>query len=229
MNASARNDSVCINLKWRKSCWSGFSTKRRDLDFDSRPWLAERPRGACVMLEGSGVEQYESNFVKVSGFFERVSGTGHCYSRGLIHGIAVRSSRDRGECNGRELQLIRDADGFAMATGQRLGFATVTPAPERADGVNDILRDQPAGGRGNRLSRGKATDAPNNLFAGFENRGASGAMDCAVHTSSAQQRRVGGVHDGVGLLASDISRACDQEDAAAEIDSQNLRTVVHDE
>ncbi len=53
-------------------------------------------------------------------------------------------------------------------------------------------------------------------------------MDCAVHTASAQQRGVGRIHDGVGLLARDIARARDHQAAFTQCDSQNLRTAVHD-
>src|SRR5271157_5190807 len=195
--------------------------------FESSPWLAERPCGVRVMLAGWRVEQHKSHFANMGRFFECCGGAAHRDSRSLIYGISVGSSRDRGKCDGRKLQLIRNADGLAMAARQRLRFAAVTTAPDRADGVNDVLRAQPPSRGGYCLSRGKPSDARDNLFTGFQNLRASGAMDCAVHASATEQRRVGGVHNGVGLLARDVARARYHQDALTQRDSQNLRRAVH--
>ena len=142
-------------------------------------------------------------------------------------GIPVGSGRDRGKSNGRKLQLVRNADAFAMATCQRLFLAALAAAPDRTDGVNNVPCCEPPGGRGHRLARGKLADAGNDLPAGFQDRRSSRTMNGAIHASAAEQRRVGRIHDGVGLLARDIGRTCDHQDAVAECNSQDLRGAVH--
>src|ERR1035441_5211348 len=81
-----------------------------------------------------------------------------------------------------------------MATGQRFRLTLLAAAPERADSVDDVARRQASGGSCHCLSGGKTADALDNLAASLEDGRPSGAMNSAVHTSAAQQGRVGGVH-----------------------------------
>src|ERR1035438_465120 len=107
-----------------------------------------------------------------------------------------------------------------MATGKRFWLTLLAPAPDRTDGVDDVARRQASRGSCDCLSGGKTADAPDNLPAGIEDRWASGAMDGAIHTATAEQGRVGGVHDGIGLLASDVARAEDHQIAIAHCRSE---------
>src|ERR1041385_7734423 len=98
-----------------------------------------------------------------------------------------------------------------MAARQRLSFVAITAAPERAHGVNYMPRGQLATARRNRLPCGKPADARDDSFALFENSRATGTMNCAIHPTAAQQRRVGRIHDSVRLLARDVARAGDDQ------------------
>src|ERR1017187_2676621 len=52
-------------------------------------------------------------------------------------------------------------------------------------------------------------------------------MNGAVHTPAAQQGRVGGVHDGIGLLARDVTGTRDRENAVPHRYAQDLRAGMH--
>ena len=57
-------------------------------------------------------------------------------------------------------------------------------------------------------------------LAGLEDRRASGAMNSAVHAATTQQRRVGGIHNGIGLLASNVGGTRDRQSPIVQGDSQ---------
>ncbi len=67
----------------------------------------------------------------------------------------------------------------------------------------------------------------NNLPASLEDGRPSCAMDGAIHATTTEQGRVGGVHDGVGLLAGYVARTDDHKNAIIHGYSQNLRPGMH--
>src|ERR1019366_7313896 len=183
--------------------------------------------GMGVLGEGFRVKQHEPNFADVSGFLERLSRAGYGDLRRLVHRIPVGPCRNRRDGDGCELKLIGDANRLAMATGQRFRLTLLAAAPERADGMDDVARRQASGGCCDCLSGGKAANAIHNLPAGLQDRRPSCAMDGPVHTTSAEQGRVGGVHDGVGLFAGDVAGTEDHENAVPHRYAQNLRAGMH--
>ena len=100
-----------------------------------------------------------------------------------------------------------------MATREGLGFVVKPTAPDRTDGVDDVFRRHSSRWSGNCVACRQSTLAGDDLFAGLQNRGASGAMDGAVNAASAEEGRVGGIHDGVASLAGDVARALYDEQA----------------
>ena len=94
-----------------------------------------------------------------------------------------------------------------MARRKQLGFAVLAAMPDRADGVDDMLRRELAGGRRFCVAGLTAAEVP----ALLENRRAAGAMNRAVHASAAEERRVRRVHDRVDLLLGDV--ALNEDDA----------------
>ncbi len=114
-----------------------------------------------------------------------------------------------------------------MAAGQSFRFAAVTTVPERAHCMDDVPRAELPSGGGYSLSCGKMADARNNLLASFQNLRTSSTMDCAVHASSAEQRRVGSIHNGISLLPRDVSWASYHEKAVTQGKPQNFRRAEH--
>jgi hypothetical protein len=84
-------------------------------------------------------------------------------------------------------------DGAGVARRQCLILAAVSPVPHRADGVNHMPRRQPITPGDFGIPRRTAEQG-----AAFgEKLGPGRAMDCAIDATAAEQRRVGGVDDGV--------------------------------
>ena len=179
------------------------------------------------MLEGAGIKEHKPYFADVSGLLQRFGSAAHGDSSGVLDRIPISSGRDRGEGDGAELQLIRNPDGFAMATGQRLGFAVFASTPERTHSVDYMFCSKPASRSGHSLSGRKPADARNNFPAGIQNRRATGAMDGAVHTSSPKQRGVRRVHNGIGVLASNIAGTGDDKNTFVQRNSHNFAGVGH--
>ena len=88
-----------------------------------------------------------------------------------------------------------------MTGGQELLLARAAAAPDRPDGVQDVTGGQVT-------SAGRlhvAGVAPAELAALVENRRPTRAVDRAVDAATAEQRRVGRVHDGVDVLLGDVA------------------------
>ncbi len=102
---------------------------------------------------------------------------------------------------------------FAMATGKRLRLTVLAAIPERADGVDDVACPQASRGCGDGLSGGKTANASNNLAASLKDGGTAHAMDGEIHATPSEQGRIGGVYDGVGLLAGNVARTEDHKNA----------------
>ena len=88
-----------------------------------------------------------------------------------------------------------------MARGKRLGFLVGAAPPDRADGVDHMPgRQTVAGGR---LCLSRAAAAEPAAFRGQLRPG--GSVDRAVDAAAAEQRAVGGIHDRVDCLSSDVT------------------------
>ena len=114
-------------------------------------------------------------------------------ARGAIGREAIDAGRYRGECQGAELVSGGEVDGAAIARCQQLFLARGPAAPDRTDGVNDMLHRQPIAARDFRRSGFAATKGP--AF-GDEIR-PGGAMDGAVDPAATKETTVGGIDDGI--------------------------------
>ena len=106
-------------------------------------------------------------------------------------------------------------------------FIAMATSPARAHGVYDVARRQSAGRRGHGLSLGKRSLLRDNLAAVlFDLRSACGVYR-TVNPAAAHQRRIGGVHNGINLLARDVGRTGDDQQAAfAKINAQRDGSYV---
>ena len=89
-------------------------------------------------------------------------------------------------------------DGAAIARGQRLIFALAAAMPDRADGMNHMPRRQPI----TPGDFGVAGLAAMQRAAFGQQLRPGRAMDRAIDATAAEQRRIGGVDDGVNAQAS---------------------------
>ena len=80
----------------------------------------------------------------------------------------------------------------------------LTIAIDRADGVEDELSAERAGGGGYSLAGGATAGLLTDDGEFAHDRGATGPVDGSVNTASSDQGRVGGVYDGVDLDRGDI-------------------------
>ncbi len=88
----------------------------------------------------------------------------------------------------------------AIAGSEQLIFAGVAAMPDRSDGMNHMLGRQP-------ISFGDLGVAGGTTMqcAAFGKQfGAGGTMDSAIDAAAAEQRRIGGVDDGVNAQCRDI-------------------------
>ena len=91
-------------------------------------------------------------------------------------------------------------DGAAVAGRQRLIFALAAAMPDRADGMNHMPRRQTIASG----DFGVAGLAAVERAAFGKKLRPGGAMDRAVDAAAAEQRRIGGVDDGVNAQGRDV-------------------------
>jgi hypothetical protein len=113
--------------------------------------------------------------------------------RRAIDGETVDTGGDGGKGNRSKAVGLTEFDRAGVARGQRLIFPPVTAVPDRADGVDDMPRRQPMAGRDFGVTGFAAIEGT----AFGQEFGAGGAVNRAVDATAAEQRRVGGVDDGV--------------------------------
>ena len=88
----------------------------------------------------------------------------------------------------------------------------VAVAKNRPHSVNHVLRAKISSGGNNGVSRRKPTDLADDCPAFFKNDWTSGTMDRAIDAASAEQRRIGCIHDGVACFFRNVSGTDDLED-----------------
>ena len=96
--------------------------------------------------------------------------------------------------------LRRELERRAVAGGEQIFFAAAAAAPDRADGVDDMPGRQPVAAR----DLGGAGRAAAEGLARRKQFRPGGAMDGTVYTAATQQRRVGGVDDGIDGERGDV-------------------------
>ena len=157
------------------------------------------------MLRGVIIEQYKPHFSHVHGSAQSIGGAADGDLRRLFHRISICPRRYCWKRDGPKLQLIGNADRLAMAASQRLGFAAIASTPERPHGMDYMPRSELTTAGRHRFACRQPTNSIDYLPAFVQNRRTSRAMDRAVDSASAEQRRIGRIHDRIGLFARDIA------------------------
>jgi hypothetical protein len=103
--------------------------------------------------------------------------------------------------------VVGDADRFAITARERFRFSEGAPSIHRTNGVHHMFSWQAAAGGYDGFAGGQGTDFSYDALALLKNRWAASAVDGSVYASSADERRVGGVDDGLRRLVGDIGRA----------------------
>src|ERR1700674_1884028 len=109
--------------------------------------------------------------------------------------------------------IVGDADALTIATGERFGLVLVASSIHGADGVNDIFGGQSSAGGDDSFAGGERADlhSCHDALALLEDRGAASVMNRSIHASPTEQRRVGGVNDGVSGFLGDVGGAVEFE------------------
>lgn len=115
------------------------------------------------------------------------------YPGGFLERIAVNSGTDRREGDTGAAGLPGQLHTVPVASPQELGFFPVSAAPDGADSVDDVERRQAVSAR----YLGFTGFASAQAAAFIHELGSCGTVDGTVHSPAAQERAVGGVHNGV--------------------------------
>ena len=118
----------------------------------------------------------------------------------LVLRVAVGAGGDEGEGHGLAAVLPRQLKGGPVTGGEQVSLPVPAVPPHRADGVDDVPAGQPVTTGDLCASRFTASQRP----ALLQEPRAGGAVNTPVDAAPAQQRRVGGVHDGVHLHLRDV-------------------------
>src|SRR5262249_15011163 len=119
----------------------------------------------------------------------------------ICGGEAVGASADRREGDGLDRMPLGERQAGAVAAGQERVLAAPPALPYRAYGMDHPLGWEAVSARDPRLARRTAAERA----ALLEQTRARGAVNRAVHATAAEQRLVGGVHDGVHGQARDVA------------------------
>lgn len=124
----------------------------------------------------------------------------------LVEWVAIHPAGNRWERNRPKAALDRKLESGAIRATKkrRVGW---TAAVDWAHRVDDVARSQPKARSDASLARWATNSGPNlwKLAAGFEQLRPGRTMNGAVDTASAEHLLVGGVHDGVDCLLSQIT------------------------
>src|ERR1700722_13603564 len=98
-----------------------------------------------------------------------------------------------------------------MTAGQGFGFAAFAVFVDWTDGVDDEFGREASAVGDDGAAGSEAADFCDDGFALGEDGWAACAVNGAVHPSSAEEGRVGGVDDGVGGFFGDVGRTVEGE------------------
>jgi hypothetical protein len=125
---------------------------------------------------------------------------GNCDCCRVIGGKPVDAGGNGGKGNRDKAVALAEFNGPTIARRKRLIFAVTASVPDWSDGVDYMPRRQTIG-LGDLGVAGFATIQ----HAAFDGElGPGRAMNRAVNTAAAQQRRIGGVDDGVNAQRRDV-------------------------
>jgi hypothetical protein len=101
-------------------------------------------------------------------------------------------------------------DGVSRVRGsggsKKVVFIVAAPLPDRANGMKDPLRGKVKSRSGLGVTRRAATQ----LSALRQQLGASGPVNCPIHTAATEQRSVGRIHNRIDSKRRNIRLNCNQ-------------------
>jgi len=163
-------------------------------------------QGFSVGAQRVVVKQHERHGFDASlGLDEVVHHGFHCHVGGFEQRIAKRARTDGREADNAESARFGHLQAALVAGGEQLIQPARACAPHRADSVNHEFRRQISGARDDGSANLALALRGANAVQVFHDLGAAGAMDGAVHSAAALQRRVGRTHDGVGRDARNVA------------------------
>jgi hypothetical protein len=113
---------------------------------------------------------------------------------------AVDARRDGGKRNRSQIVSLAQRQRAAVARRQRLILAGVPAVPHGPDGMQHMLCRQPVTWCDLDVASGAAIQGA----AGGEQFGAGSAMDGTIDATAAEQRRIGGVDNGINAQGRDV-------------------------
>src|ERR1700722_4429277 len=128
---------------------------------------------------------------------------GRCRDRdlcGAVGGETIDAGRNRGKGDRGEVASLGEFDGAAIARRQRGILALVAALPDRTDGMDHIPRREQIAA----CDFGVAGRAAMERAAFRQKLRPRRAMDRAIDAAATEQRRIGGVDDGVNAQGRDI-------------------------
>ena len=114
--------------------------------------------------------------------------------QGFLPGESVRPGSNQGKSDALCRKLSGQAQRCCVAGAQDIPLTPGTVHPDRADGMNNILRGEPEGRGHRRAARLNLADLPPGRQ---QLRLPGGMIDCAVGASADDRRRVGGVDNNI--------------------------------
>jgi hypothetical protein len=154
----------------------------------------------CVAIEADESDEFDG-----AGTYE-VTNRFDCNTGCAVRWKGIDAGTDGGEGDGADVVLLRQFETAPVAAGEKIVFVAIASAPDGTDCVKDPLGGKLEAGCGFRVSGRAAVK----FAAGLEKVRTSGTMDGTVDTATAEQRGVGGIHDGVDLFLRDVTLNCDE-------------------
>lgn len=119
---------------------------------------------------------------------------------GRFFRIAINAGADARKSQGFEAVLRGQIKAVRVAAAQLLRLARMAAMPDRPHGVNDVAAWQAVSAGDAGLPRGAAAQ----LAALLQQFRPGGAVNGPIHPAAAQQRRIGGIHNGIHGQRGDI-------------------------
>jgi len=154
-----------------------------------------------VNCQGARAEANQNRFPDRLVSIQKTFRLAHGNPRRAVHRETIRAGADGWERHGLDAVLDDERETTPITNREQFILAVLAVAPDRADGVNDPSgREFVAFG-----DFGLAGGATAERAAFHQQFRPGGAMNGAVHAATAEQRRVGGVHNRIHALLRDVA------------------------
>src|SRR5262249_32636025 len=122
---------------------------------------------------------------------------------GVVKRIAVGAGTERGQGDRVAAVGGGEFEGLRERGSEKSFFAARAAIPDRADGMDHVLRLQVSGCADDRRTGGAAVRI--SAARVIHDRGAAGAVNRSVDAAAASETTVSGVDDGINLLPRDVA------------------------